>query len=224
MKNRQWRLFGSENHYNMLLNIHELFAKYKMQVHGVIEVGAHWGQEFDAYSLLGVEKFIFIEPCLPAYQVLLNKFSNNPNVKLFNCACGDMRSTSGMYTGPTNQGMSNSLLKPKVHLTQHPDVIFNTTEIVNVEKLDDLEFDRIYYNLLNMDCQGFEDRVLIGAKKTLKNINYIYTEVNRLEMYENNAMVEGLDAMLPEFTRVETGWASDYHGWGDALFIRKTLL
>jgi hypothetical protein len=129
-----------------------------------------------------------------------------------------------MYTEKTNQGMSNSLLKPKVHLAQHRDVIFDSTEDVDVERLDDLFFEPGKYNLLNMDCQGFEDRVLLGAKKTLVNIDYIYTEVNRLEMYENNAMVDQLDAMLPEFKRVETGWASDYHGWGDALFIRKNIL
>lgn len=192
-----------------------------MQVRGVIEVGAHWGQEYDAYSLMGVENFVFIEPCTPAFQVLKTKFIGNPNVKLYNLACGDVQGQATMFTGPTNQGMSNSLLKPKFHLTQHPDVVFPDTEIVDVELLDHLDFDLDKYNLLNMDCQGFEDRVLRGAVRTLETIDYIYTEVNRLEMYENNAMVEQLDAMLPEFERVETGWASDYHGWGDSLYLRR---
>jgi FkbM family methyltransferase len=209
----------------MLLNIHELFAKYKMKVTGVIEIGAHFGQEYDAYSLLGVEHFIFIEPCTAAFNELYRRLYNKPGVdRLLKYACGDISGKAVMFTGPTNQGMSNSLLKPKVHLTQHPDVIFSDTEMVDVERLDNLEFDRSQYNLINMDAQGFEGRILMGAAETLKNIDYIYTEVNRLEMYENNAMVDQLDAMLPEFKRVETGWASDYHGWGDALFIRKTLL
>jgi len=209
----------------MLLNIHELFARYKVQVTGVIHVGAHWGQEFEAYSFLGVEKLVFIEPCQAAFQILLNKFSNNPNIKLFNCACGQISGTSAMFTtGPANQGMSNSLLQPKVHLIQHPRVIFNGTEMVNVKKLDDLEFDKTEYGLLNMDCQGFEDRVLIGAKKTLKSIDYVYTEVNRMEMYEGNAMIEDIDRILSDFQRVETGWASDHHGWGEAMYIRKTIL
>jgi FkbM family methyltransferase len=208
----------------MLLNISALAFKHRLKIKGVIEVGAHWGQEYADYSSLGVKDFVFIEPCREAFEVLKNKFLGNPNVILYNHACGDVGGPAAMYTGPTNNGMSNSLLKPKVHLTQHPDVLFTTTEEVDVELLDKLQFDRSKYNLLNMDCQGFEDRVLKGASETLKTIDYIYTEVNRLEMYEKNAVVEELDAMLPEFTRVETGWASDYHGWGDSLFIRKSLL
>lgn len=208
----------------MLLNISGLALKYKMKITGVIEVGAHWGQEYGDYSNLGIKDFVFVEPCRAAFEVLKNKFVGNHNVKLYNHACGSVRGRATMFTGPTNNGMSNSLLKPKVHLTQHSDVIFPDTEQVDVELLDLLEFDRSKFNLLNMDCQGFEDRVLKGGPKTLQTIDYVYTEVNRLEMYENNAMVEDLDALLPEFTRVETGWASDYHGWGDALYIRKTLL
>jgi FkbM family methyltransferase len=208
----------------MLLNIEGLGQKYNLKIVGVIEIGAHWGQEYSDYTRLGVKNFVFIEPCREAFLVLLSKFNGDPSVRLFNCACGDISGPATMFTGPTNQGMSNSLLKPKVHLSQHPDVLFTTTEKVDVERLDNLKFDRSKYNMLNLDCQGFENRVLMGAVETLEGVDYIYTEVNRLEMYENNAMVEQLDAMLPDFKRVETGWASDYHGWGDALFIRKTLL
>jgi FkbM family methyltransferase len=209
----------------MLLNIHELFAKYKMKVTGVIEVGAHWGQEYDAYSLLGVEHFIFIEPCSAAFNELYRRLYNKPGVdRMFKYACGDISGKAIMFTGPTNQGMSNSLLKPKVHLTQHPDVIFSDTEMVDVERLDNLEFDRSKYNLLNMDAQGFEGRILMGAVDTLKTIDYIYTEVNREYMYENCSLVEDIDRLLPDFERLETGWASERHGWGDSFYVRKTLL
>lgn len=208
----------------MLLNIHELFEKYNLKVKGVIEVGAHWGQEYDAYSLMGVERFVFIEPCAKAFCVLKTKFQDNHNVKLFCTACGDISGKAVMFTGPTNQGMSNSLLKPQVHLTQHPDVTFPDTEMVSVNRLDDLPFDRAEYNLLNMDCQGFENRVLMGAPKTLETVDYIYTEVNRQFMYENCALIEDIDRLLLEFERMETGWASHYHGWGDAFYIRKSLL
>ena len=195
-----------------------------MKVSGVIQVGCHHAQEYEEYIGLGIKQFVFIEPCRAAFEVVKNKFKGNPDVILYNHACGDAAYQGTMYTGPSNQGMSNSLLKPKVHLTQHPDVLFTTTEEVDVIRLDDLFFERHRYNLLNMDCQGFEGRVLMGAKKTLESIDYIYTEINRQEMYENNAMVEDIDRLLSDFTRVETGWASDYHGWGDAMYIRKTLL
>ena len=209
----------------MLLNIKKSFSKYRMKVRGVVEVGAHWGQEYEAYYRRGVKHFIFIEPCRPAWQKLLGRLDGKDGVDgIINCACGDFTGEADMFTGPTNEGMSNSLLKPKVHLTQHPDVLFNSTEKVKMEMLDNIPFDRNNYNLLSMDCQGFEDRVLRGAVETLKTIDYIYTEVNREFMYEDCALVEVLDKLVPDFTRVETRWASERHGWGDSLYIRKSLL
>lgn len=209
----------------MLLNFDELFAKYGMKVKGAIQVGAHKAQEHKDYTNHGVRKVIYIEPG-PSFEELVRMFHGNEDVILFNTACGD-GSEGGekmAYVEHTNQGMSSSLLAPKVHLVQHNDIIFDDTAMWKVTKLDDLPFDREKYNLLNMDCQGYEDRVLAGSTETLKHIDYIYTEVNRLEMYENNAMIEQIDTMLPDFQRVETGWASDYHGWGDAFYIRKSLL
>jgi FkbM family methyltransferase len=220
-----WLLVGLLKNKNMLLNFNDLFAKYGMKVKGVIQVGAHKAQEHKDYTNHGVSKVIYIEPG-PSFAELVTKFHGNEDVILFNTACGD--GSEGpekmAYVEHTNQGMSSSLLPPKVHLTQHPDVIFDSRELWKVAKLDDLPFDRSQYNLLNMDCQGYEGSVLKGGSETLKHIDYVYTECNRLEMYEGNMLVEELDKLLSDFYRVETGWASDYHGWGDAFYIRKSLL
>lgn len=104
----------------------------------------------------------------------------------------------------SNQGESSSILKPKEHLEHHPDVTFNGTEEVEVDLLDNYEVHEA--NFINIDVQGYELEVFKGATKTLKEIDYIYCEVNRGEMYEGNPMVEELDEFLNEygFERVET--------------------
>ena len=103
-------------------------------------------------------------------------------------------------------------------MTHHPHVKFPTTEEVEVDLLD--EYDCKDYNFINMDVQGYELEVLKGGKKVLENINYVYCEVNRDEVYENNAYVEEIDEFLADYgmERVETNWAGDI--WGDALYIR----
>ena len=104
-----------------------------------------------------------------------------------------------------------------------PDVIFSETLDVEISTLDDEIPEDHTYNFLNMDTQGYELEVLKGGTNTLKGINYIYTEVNQAEVYENNAMISDLDEYLVDFDRVATGW----HGsqtWGDALYIRKGLV
>jgi hypothetical protein len=74
-----------------------------------------------------------------------------------------------------------------------------------------------------MDAQGYEGYVLRGGKKTLKQINWVYTEANQLETYEKNTMIGELDNLLHEFKRVETGqWVGG--AWTDCFYIRKSLL
>ena len=113
-------------------------------------------------------------------------------------------------------------LKPKVHLTHHPNVKFPETEEVEVNCLDN--YDCFNYNFINMDVQGYELEVLKGGKKTLEQVDYVYCEVNRDEVYENNAFVEELDEFLADYNmeRVMTSWEGQI--WGDALYVRKNLL
>jgi hypothetical protein len=73
-----------------------------------------------------------------------------------------------------------------------------------------------------MDVQGYELEVLKGAKNTLNHIDYVYCEVNRAEIYENNAYIEDIDKFLLQysFERIETNWWKD-HDWGDALYTKQ---
>lgn len=210
----------------MLLDFNTLVEKYRMKIKGVIQVGCHRCQEHDLYVKIGIDKMVYIEPSSKNFSIIKERFSGEPNenVILVNAACGDAKETKVAYLDTTNQGMSSSLLEPKVHLTQHKEVIFDDAEVWSVVRLDDIPFDRNGYNLLNLDVQGYEDRVLNGAKNTLKYIDYIFTEVNREEMYSDCALIEHLDNVLGEFTRVETGWASPIHGWGDSLYVKSKLL
>lgn len=74
-----------------------------------------------------------------------------------------------------------------------------------------------------VDTQGYELEVLKGSVKVLPRFDLLYLEVNRQETYKGCPMVEELDEFLLPFGfhRVETKWASDYHSWGDAIWIKK---
>ena len=63
--------------------------------------------------------------------------------------------------------------------------------------------------------------VLRGGSETLNHVDYVYCEVNRDEVYENNAYVEEIDEFLSAYDmeRVETFWQGGI--WGDALYVRK---
>ena len=215
----------------MLIPLKQILEKYNIKVSGVIHVGAHWAEEHGDYINCGIKEFVYIEPCKEAFDILKLKFTYPSEfstglenyVSLFNCACGSEEKEDVMYTSGNNQGQSNSLLKPMLHLQQHPEVVFDDAEAVKVIPLDMLPIQKEKYNLLVMDCQGYEGEILKGATETLKHIDIIYTEINTGETYENNMLVTDMDKFLEPFgfVRVETFLPSPNWTWGDAIFVKR---
>lgn len=210
----------------MLIPLQPTLDKYKIKLNGVCHVGAHWAEEHDTYIECGINDFLYIEPVKEAFNLLVDKFKNNDAVRLENVAIGSKNEIGVMYVDTTNQGQSNSLLEPLVHLEQHKEVIFDgEPEIVKVVKLDSLNISHTL-NLFMVDTQGYELEVLKGSTSVINQFDVLFLEVNREETYKGCPMVEDLDLFLNDFgfTRVETKWASDYHSWGDAIWVKNTFL
>jgi FkbM family methyltransferase len=203
----------------MLLNLIELIKKYNMKIKGVIQIGSHYGEENQLYNLIGIKNRIFFEPLNSNFSVLEKNIE--PIHTLVKKALGNENKKVSMYTEEKNSGQSSSILKPMLHLKQYPNIVFNNTEIVDMIKLDSFEKDLTEYNFIVIDVQGYELEVFKGAKNTLDNIDYIISEINRDELYENCAKIEQLVEFLSNygFEFIEHNWIGGT--WGDGLFIKK---
>ena len=75
---------------------------------------------------------------------------------------------------------------------------------------------------MTLDIQGAELEALTGMGDLLTQVRWIFTEVNRREMYAGIPIVAELDEFLSRkgFRRVVTLW--NPAGWGDALYVRPT--
>jgi FkbM family methyltransferase len=205
----------------MLIKFTEIIKKYNMNITGIIHIGAHYGEEISDYIDNGIKDIILFEPLSDNFNILEKNVKNlNANIVGHQVALGSTPGNATMYVS-SNEKQSSSILKPKVHLTHHPNVNFPSTEIVEVKTLD--QFETSNFNFINMDVQGYELEVLKGASKTLMHIDYVYCEVNRDEVYENNAFIEQIDEYLSQYNliRVETDWSGGI--WGDALYVKTTL-
>ena len=203
----------------MIISFSDIVKKYNMNINGIIHIGAHYGEEIVDYINEGIQNVILFEPLSDNFDILHENSQNlNANIEAYQVALGSEPGEATMYVSD-NEKQSSSILKPKVHLSHHPDVKFPSKEEVEVHLLD--EYDCHNYNFLNMDVQGYELEVLKGGSETLKHVDYVYCEVNRDEVYENNAYIEELDEYLANYnmSRVETVWSGGI--WGDALYIKQ---
>ena len=192
-----------------------------MDIKGIVHIGAHYGEEIQEYVDNGIQKIIVFEPLAKNFDVLYERLKDiNADIEGHQIALGSKKGTAVMHLS-SNEYQSSSILKPKQHLELHPNVIFDGTEEVEVDILDNYDIGNC--NFINIDVQGYELEVFKGAKETLNKIDYVYCEVNRDQVYEDNALIEEIDEFLSkyEFERVETKWPESYFTWGDALYIKK---
>lgn len=203
----------------MIFNLHSLIDKYKIKIDNIIHIGGHVGTEIDLYKNINNECAVQIfEPTPETYKQLLEVASKHDNIYAHNVALGDVECIMELHIDCASK-MSNSLLKPKIHIIQYPHIKFEEVINVPVKTLDSYNLDSSY-NFLNIDVQGFEDRVLRGGINTLKNIHYIIIEVNNQELYETGVLFNDLNAFLVAqgFECKELDWAGDT--WGDAFYLR----
>ncbi|MFZ9740373.1 MAG: FkbM family methyltransferase [Candidatus Nanopelagicaceae bacterium] len=205
------------------MNFDEIKEKYNMSINGVIHIGAHYGDEVsDNYIVNGITEIFLFEPVSRTFKILESRMADlNANIYAYQVALGSKKGTAIININTNNDGKSTSLLKPKQHLIDHSWVTFEGTEEVEVDMLDN--YDTKDANMINIDVQGYELEVFKGASNTLSKIDYIISEVNRGEMYENNVFVNELDSYLKDFgfERVETCWPDTWYNWGDALYIKN---
>lgn len=204
----------------MILSFNDIVEKYKINVSGIIHIGAHYGEEIPAYVSKGIKDIVVFEPLEKNFDVLEKNVSGlNANIIGHQVALGNGNQMIEMHLASNNLE-SSSILKPKLHLQQHGHITFDGTQEVEMKRLDDYNYQS--YNFINMDVQGYELEVLKGAEQTLKFVDYLYCEVNRDEVYEGNAYIQDIDKFLLTYNikRVETSWW-DNGNWGDALYIKQ---
>lgn len=204
----------------MLADFDEMIKKYDMKISGVLHIGAHHGQEYREYMKNNIENVIFFEPVRDTFNILQNNIKD-PRVLLVNKALGSENKKILMNIEKNNGGMSSSILNPKIHLEMYPHIQFIEKEEVEMITLDSYMNEITEkFNFLNIDVQGYEMEVLKGSERTLTNIDYIMTEVNLQEMYENCVLLNDLDSFLKQFGFVRKEmWNNP--AWGDALYIKK---
>ena len=198
-----------------------------LPLRGVVQVGAHRGQELASFRELGARCVIMIEALPSVAAELQAACAEFSEVSVINCAVSNSEGEARFHVA--NNEMSSSLLELHEHKTIYTDIIETEEIAVKTCSLDQIlaesGVEPATLNFLNIDVQGGELLVLKGAMKTLEHIELINLEVNFAELYRGCPEIEDIDAFLSESGFVRLSLSCDYHiTWGDAVYARRSLL
>jgi len=203
----------------MLISLDSLIEKYNIQFKGILHVGAHECQELEIYEkYIDRSKILWIEALKDKVETSKNNF---PNILLENAVVSDKIET--VTFNRSNNEYSSSFLELGLHKVFHPDVIYVDSFQTETKMLKDIICNyNIDFNFLNLDIQGTELKALKGMEYYLKNVDYIYTEVNSDYVYKDCSLIGEIDNYLNNlgFKRVEVEWCGNCQ-WGDAFYIKK---
>ena len=205
----------------MLISFENLLTKYNMKIKGILHVGMHEAEEIVMYEkCIGRDKILWIEAMTDKVLYCKSKF---PGILVENAIISDVDDKEVTFN-VSNNGQSSSILKFGTHKINHPEVHYIHSFKSKTKRLQNVISkykDDINFNFLNLDIQGVELKALKGLGDYLKNIDYIYTEVNCDYVYENCDLITDIDEYLSGFgfKRVETSWFGNCK-WGDAFYTK----
>jgi FkbM family methyltransferase len=172
----------------------------------VIDVGSNDG----SYTALVLENnpisvILAIEAHPITFKRLQTRYSNVINVKTLNVALGDEKGIADIFDyGDNEDGSQHASLYKEVivdiHGSEHTPNKYSIQMLTLDEMLKQNGEDIREIDLLKIDTEGHEKKVLLGAKKTIKdyNVKYIHFEFNEMNIVSK--------ATFYDFTKILEGY------------------
>lgn len=205
----------------MLIPVNQLIKYWEIYPKTILHVGAHEAEERDDYLKFWDPKIYWIEAQPDKVEKVRKTTLGAPDV-VIQAAVWDI-SDLKLQLKITNNTQSTSLLDLGTHQKEHPEIEFSHSIEVKTARLDSIIPANFIPEFLALDIQGVELRALKGFGPRIKNVKWIYTEVNREYLYDSCCLVGDIDEYLKDFdfVRVATRWTRN--NWGDALYIRSDI-
>ena len=209
----------------MLIPVDELVSVFKIRPNGILHVGAHLAEEasmYEKFNWQGSSKIYWVE----SQSDLVAQLSSELDPAIHDVRCATVWDVSGarMEFKHTSNSQSSSLLDLHLHSDKYPGITVDKSYEVITSRLDEMYIEASF-DFVALDIQGAELKALEGLGDLIKNVKWIYSEVNKIELYKDCALIGDIDSFLSKngFKRVATRWAFR-SGWGDALWVRNELI
>jgi len=178
------------------------FDSFLKEVKGVIHIGANEGQEREHYKKYGLQKVLWIEADPEAFKKLKKNISQYKNQIALNYLVLNKKKKSKFNISNSN-GNASSVLEFSKHKKMYPNVKYikkifiQSYTLCNILKKEKINLKN--YQVLILDVQGSELRVLKGANKLLINFKYIKLECSNFEVYRDNPSINEISNYLKNY-------------------------
>lgn len=201
-------------------NVMDLLERYRIKCATVLHIGGHFAEEANLYREKGIKRAVFIEGDPTIFPFLQDALHNHSDYSCILAMLSNGNEESEFHVA-SNEGASSSLLKPKRHVIERPDITFEEKKLVQTTTLDSMELGS--FDLVVLDVQGAELLVIEGGAVTIGQAKAIWIEVNAGSMYEGAADSSEIVKALSK-NYVPLYMNMNENKWGDALFIHRRLL
>jgi FkbM family methyltransferase len=161
----------------------------------VLDVGANNGKYAMELRSIGFQhRIVSFEPLSDQFQRLQKFAQRDRNWDCLNFALGD---ESGQLELNVSENSYSSSFLPILdrHTKADPKSAYVSSQIAEIRTLDSV-FDEICRDderiLLKIDTQGFEKKVIDGARDSLKKISLVQLESSIQELYEGEILLEDM--------------------------------
>jgi FkbM family methyltransferase len=191
--------------------IHRIISKVLEGIESpiIVEIGAHKGE--DTILLASVpNSSVHAFECDPRNQI-----TRVPsNVKVVYKAVSDKDGMMDFWLSErvgSQWTCSSSLMQPKSHLEQHPDIRFDQRVQVKSTKLTTYCKDNNipHIDFLWMDAQGAEAIIIEASIEAIQRTSWIYTEYSNKEDFLGQKSLDEIMLILGEDWEIEKMWDWD---------------
>lgn len=201
----------------MLIPARYLRRIFRVRPRGVLHLGAHLAEEFDQYKQEGFGRVLWVEAQERLIAQLKRRVAGSGDAVFRGAVWSASGSPITLNVADSSQGAS---------LFHFPPDYRSKTEVeqqhVTTVTVEDLIPIGEFFDFVNLDIQGSELEALRGMGARMRDLRWVYCEVNRAQLYEGIPMVGEIDDYLGSlgFFRAVTIWTPGQ--WGDALYVRRS--
>ncbi len=177
-----------------------LFPKNQIKhLKNIVDVGANVGDWTSSFLKCKTpEQVILIEPISDCAEKIRKRFAGKQYIKVEEVVVGARKGY--IKFNITKDTTGSSVLKPETKMKQYVKNNWKTIKIqkIKIKTLDIILSSLSEISLLKIDVQGFEEKVLSGAFKTLKKTKFILIELNILKGYTHSSSLASVYKIMTE--------------------------